>query len=178
MTEVDDSDLLHARPYDPQKAREYYLRTRHLKGRQKGTVRRPSSGLKTGKPTITKTHHSGSAKAAASSNRAALESRLDHLRDVLAELVDAAKKRSGVDTKPAKKTATKKEPEKKSKLTAAEKAKKAKAEREKYKKNPPTPQDSIPELQAKIADIRKQIEQAIENNRRKKSTSKTAAKGR
>jgi hypothetical protein len=36
-----DGDLAHRAPYDPAKARAYYLRTRKLKGRKKGAAKPP-----------------------------------------------------------------------------------------------------------------------------------------
>ena len=113
---IDDSALFHAGAYDPQKAHEYYLRTRKLKGRSPSAPQaspgRSSGGTATapaaigGKPNRFKTK---SKRAQLEAQKEHLKERLDHLRQVLEELVDAAKKRSGGD--PNKKDEKDKAPE-------------------------------------------------------------------
>lgn len=182
---VDDSALLHGRNYDPVKAHEYYLRTRQLKGRHRGS----------GNPPPRATAASPNQAAAARRQRlmqekAALERRLDHLRDVLAKLVADAKRRSGVET-PTKKTAATKKTASASKkssstkdkpLTEAQKREKAKKAKEEYDKTHPKVNLSgdIHTLQLQIQDIRAQIQKAIEDARAKSSrpTSQTASNGR
>lgn len=182
---IDDSSLLHySQGYDPVKARQYYLRTRQLKGRSPGQRDRVATGVVRSTPS--KGKKKSSRREEIQAQKAALEKRLDRLRDVLAELVEAAKTRSGVDTKSDKseKKSSEKEPQKKRKLTAKEKreaAERSKEHREKNEKKQP-PSKEIKELQAQIKDIRKQIKEALEDARKKKSrgtiTSKTAPKGR
>lgn len=173
---IDDSALLHARSsYDPVKAREYYLRTRKLKGRRKGGSddsigRRPAGSSPPGKKT--------SNRAALVAEREALENRLERLKEVLREAVEAAKRRSGVEPTEAK---TKKSSDKETKekpKTAAEKRKEAKEAKERYEKEkkPGLPQE-LEALRDKIADIRDQIKEALEDARRKsrpRSTFETA----
>lgn len=182
--EIDDSALIHGGTYDPAKAREYYLRTRHLKGRRRGAARpspsRPIRANQIGP-------HANSSKARAAeieAQRAALEKRLDRLREVLRELVDAAKKRSGVDESKdtPKDKADRNEKKKREKpLTASEKRKKAKADKERREKeNKPTSEKDLEDLQAQIKEIRAKIKDALEDARKKAAnhSPKTASKGR
>lgn len=188
MSVPDDSALFHRGAYDPAKAREYYLRTRQLKGRKPG-----SQVLAKGKPQASVAPSKG--KKAASkreqleAQKAALEKRLDRLRDVLRELVDAAKKRSGVDTdkeapdNDPKETASRNESKKKdTPLTSKQKKEKADKAREEYQKNNggPTLSKEVEQLQRQVQDIRAKIQKAVEDARTKSSTSKpqTASKGR
>lgn len=91
---------------------------------------------------------------AAQEKVAALQARLDKLREVLRELVKQAKARSGVDTKPTK-AAT---PAKEVKLTAKQKADKAAAAKKAYEKanKPVTLTEQQKQLTAKIkaAEVR------------------------
>ena len=104
---IDDSALLHAeKPYDAQKAREYYLRTRKLKGRKKGsgqptpTGRNPRGAQPKAAPHPVKPRKTKAQKQKeAEVQVAALKKRLARLKEALAELVKAAKLRSGVETK-------------------------------------------------------------------------------
>jgi hypothetical protein len=196
-TFIDDSALLdHRSEYDPVKAREYYLRTRQLKGRVKGRQDQPSGRQPAARQTTISRSRPASAPKAApkgkagggdlASQKKALEARLERLRDVLAELVEASKKRSGVETKAEKKAdkKSKSEPDKPEKKMTA-KQKKAQAERaekarkEEARKNPKPDKvtgGDLEELREKIADIKAQIKKALEDAR--KSHSKTAPKGR
>ena len=180
MSEIDDSYLLHySKGYDPVKAREYYLRTRQLKGR------RPAAGdydAERGRKYYRQVQKmTGNEEYAATSEarkqleeqKAALKKRLERLDEVLAELVRAAKSRSGIKTEPAK---TKSDPEdtpkdkasrnesakKDTPLTSAEKAKKAKEAREQYQKENKGPSLSteVKQLQTKIKAVQAQIEKA------------------
>lgn len=168
--------------YDKAKAHEYYLRNRQLKGRRRGGVVPPRGTPQTlrliNKHTPKKAH-------AHEAEVAALKARLEKLRDLLAKLVEDAKKRSGVDS--PKKSTTKKsasgsgggKDSKTSPLTAKQKREasaRAKKSYEKNKdKNKQSPSNEIEELQKKIADIRAKIKDAIERAH-KQSKSKTAGK--
>lgn len=185
MSEIDDSALFHyAKGYDPEKARAYYLRTRQLKGRKRGTTsdvvtrpageqspssqRRSTSGSKSQTP---------SQREALMKQKAALEARLDRLRDVLAQLVEAAKKRSGVDTKSAEnKTSpeTKDTPDKK--LTRAEKREKAEAAREAYEPDPTVSQE-VKQLQDQVQDVLSQIKAAAADAQRQRSSQSNNSNG-
>jgi len=176
----DDSALFHGGEYDPAKAREYYLRTRELKGRKKGSAPPPAKGRPAAKATVTKL--STKQKAATTQAKiAALKKRLETLRDALAELVAAAKKRSGVDPKDTKggkgsgSTST-------SKLTPKQKKQAAARSKEYYEKHKDkTPDEQIKALEAQIKSIKARIKAAIADAKKKpakKSKSKTASKGR
>lgn len=188
---IDDSALIHARtPYDPQKAREYYLRTRKLKGRRTARVVEPKGN---GRPhAVAVPAHKKSSKgrnAELMAQKAALEKRLDRLRDILAQKVKAAKRRSGVEDKSPKKSsqekAAKSERGKNDKpLTAAEKHKKAAKARADYKKEHggdkgDSVSNEIAQLKKQIADIKARIAAAIQDAQKQhQSTHQTAPKGR
>ena len=185
MTPPDDSALLHARaPYDPAKAREYYLRTRKLKGRRSVRVVAPKGK---GRPhavpvPVKKSNRQAELKA----ERAALEKRLDRLRDILAQKVKAAKSRSGVEDHSKKSSREKAAKDQRGKndkpLTASEKRQKADKAREDYKKEHGSTSVSqeIADLRKQIADIRARIDAAIKDaqQQHRKSTHQTASKGR
>jgi len=182
MTVPDDSSLLHARaPYDPAKAREYYLRTRKLKGRRRARVVAPKAvGRPHAVPVHTKKRTSANELQA---QREALERRLDQLRDILAQKVKEAKRRSGIKDTTVHKTSREKAASSKSKshekpLTAAQKREKAKKAREDYK--PKSDAQEIVQLREQIADIRAKIAAAIKDaqEQHRKSTHQTAPKGR
>lgn len=182
MQAPDDSALLHAaRPYDPTKAHEYYLRTRKLKGRKKGI------GADTGRsPQVTNiTYLTGPAKNQAKKDQhhqevaarvAALQKRLDRLKNILAELVKAAKERSGVDTKPdtTKKAEPAKDTQSKPKTASQKKEAAAKA-RDAYKKEHPQSlskqekslQADLQQTREKIQQIREELKASVERARQK-----------
>ena len=187
---IDDSDLIHARAaYDPAKAREYYLRTRKLKGRRPARLVAPKGG---NRPHAVPVHAKKSNRAAElHAQRLALEKRLDQLRDILAAKVRAAKKRSGIETPTHKKASSSKESAAKKTrgsnskpLSASEKREKAAKARADYKKEHHGDKKSsdaqeIVKLRKQIADIRARIDAAIKDAQKKhKSTHQTASKGR
>lgn len=186
-----------AHQYDPVAAREYYLRTRKLKGRKKGvapqaTGRPTSTAVATTRGPVKKAVAAPVKKTAGSpKGMAELRARLSRLEQVLDDMqarVAAAKARSGIDT-PTKKAAetkktsesTSKEPSKK---TTAQKKADAKAAKERYdkNKNPETSQqaqsvqDEIEEVQQKIAEARKELATALA--KLKASSSKPTPKPR
>lgn len=214
---IDDSFLLHySKGYDPAKARAYYLRTRKLKGRRQGlsqlTEEQIAAQVKARKER--KQAAKEAFEKAATGNegkydryrpptpeqrreqlkkqRAELEARFKRLQDVLEKLVEAAKARSGVETKsekqsstktPSKEKATSKESTKKdSPLTTAEKKEKAAKAKEEYQKENggPSLSTEVVQLQKKIADIRKKIDAAVADARQKTSgpQNQTASNGR
>lgn len=162
MPQADEIILLHGNaPYDAAKRHQYYLRTRHLKGR-------PSSGgdRNGGRPaTVTPIGEAKSKQAHAevAARVDELKSRLAHLESVLRTLVDAAKKRSGIDTKDqaAKKDTSKPKAKDKPK-TAAEKKKAAEDERKRLAKETGRTTLSAQEqaLQRDIAAVREKIAKA------------------
>lgn len=193
---IDDSGLFHG-TYDPVKAREYYLRTRKLKGRPRGKTTWSKEEFKKhatgnegtyarpgGKPNRSKTK---SRREELLRQQEALEKRLDRLRDVLAELVEAAKKRSGGD--PNKKAdekdkapetqadkADRNAAEKDAKpLTSKQKADKAKAAKEAYEREHPNSLSTDVEiLREQVKDIQGKIQDALAaaRERRNKAGSK------
>lgn len=177
---IDDTGLFHG-DYDPTYAREYYLRTRKLKGRKKGfstssvSSPRPSK-MKTGAVQV----HQGqkaplSKQAKLRQQKEALQKRLEVLRDALSQLVEAAQARSGVqkntaekktaETKAKTSTSTKKTSSSKDKPeTAAQKKERAKKAKEEYeKKNPGSLSQDVEILQAQIEDIKAKIAKALKD---------------
>jgi uncharacterized coiled-coil protein SlyX len=122
---MDEDSLSHV--YDAAKRREYYLKNRHLKGRQRGSGKAIKPRVKS-RAEIARERH-----AHLSEQVAALKGRLEKLQAALKILVEQAKKRSGVKSpaSPAKKAATpqQKASAKPQKLTAAQKKAKAEAEK-------------------------------------------------
>lgn len=184
---IDDSALLHGGTYDPAKAREYYLRTRKLKGRQKGGTDSPAGRLSGGG----RSSGGGSNSALRNSRRqkllqqqADLEKRLDRLREVLADLSSLSKKKTGAE--PAKKTSSDNKSSKDSKskskpLTEAQKREKRKDSKERYEEEQGTSLVAdVDQLRTQVRDIRAKIEAAQAEARRKSSQSKkqTAANRR
>ena len=175
---IDDSALIHGKVYDPQKAHEYYLRTRQLKGRKPG-VSKPSasqvarvSPIQGVKPNRAYTR---SRQEELQAQKEALKKRLEHLREVLADLVEKAKKRSHSD--PNKKTSDSKDTapetqvdkadrnsaEKDRKpLTAKQKSDKARKAKEEYEKeHPNTLSQDVDILREQVKDIKAKIEKAM-----------------
>lgn len=146
-----DDTLVH--DYDAIKRREYYLRTRKLKGRKKGSVQ-PAPHKKT------RAQRQAERRRKQEAQIAALKGRLEKLRDVLAELTKKAQERSGVDTsKTTSKPSTSsqhKSSGKTEKLTAAQKAAKAKADK-KRREADQTPEAQIKSLNEKIKTIQERI---------------------
>lgn len=192
---VDDSALLtHRSEYDPAKAREYYLRTRQLKGRRKAGAYDESRGRRYYRQVQNLTKPGSEAAMRASrrkkllAEKAALEKRLEELQNALELLVNAAKKRAGVKEDPAEKnsdpteTAAKNEKAKKDQpLTEAQKRDKREASREAYaKENRTTLATSVQDLRDQVQDMRAKLETAVAEARRKASQSntETASKGR
>lgn len=177
--------------YDPQKAHDYYVRTRHLKGRHGGSGHPLSSGRQGGG----NQHHPPKKSAKelqkeAHARVAALEKRLERLREVLRELVKQSKARAGVETKntPTKKAAASGGGSKghDKPLTAAQKRDAAKRSEEYRKKHPEHKSDDkkAKEVEAKIKDVREQIRkiraelQAASQRGRAHMQTQTAPKGR
>src|SRR6188768_767944 len=181
MTKIDDSALFHGGEYDPAKAREYYLRTRELKGRKKGSADEPSGGdrkakTQAGKGGAKALQTKTSSKKRSSTTQAKideLKKRLAKLKTALAELVAAAKKRSGVDSK-APSGAKGSDSKGTSHLTAKQK----RENKEYYEKHKDkSPDEELEALTKQIKEIRAKIKKAIadaKKNPAKKSKSKTA----
>lgn len=176
MAAPDDSALLHAgRYYDPAKAREYYLRTRQLKGRRRGRAEEPSSDRQKASSAKPDSALRASRRGQLLAEKAKLERRLDELKDALELLVDAAKKRAGVkedkseDQSDPKETAAKNEKSKKDKpLTEKQKREKREASKEQYEKEQGTSlAQNVDSLRGQVQDVRAKLEAAIADARRK-----------
>lgn len=186
----DDINLLHAdRVYDPQKAREYYLRTRKLKGRRPTTASIESPGrggrrIQTirpqGSPSVRPAGKGNSRQAELKAQKEALEKRLDRLKEVLREAVAAAKARSGGDPNksssesekdkapetPKDKADRNKEQKKDKPESPAQKKERAKKAKEAYEKeNPGSLSQDVEILQAQVRDIREKIQKALANSK-------------
>jgi chromosome segregation ATPase len=148
---VNGTEVAHA--YDATKRREYYLRTRKLKGRKPGAVK-PKT-----KPKLTRAQRQAARTRKLEAQVDALKARLEKLREVMAQLTAEAKARSGVkDTKSSKKTTPSKGKATPKQQTAAQKAKAAKAAeeyREKHKDE--LLADQVKSLNGKIKTIQERI---------------------
>lgn len=168
LGEAREISLLHE--YDPVKAREYYLRNRVLKGRKKAAPEEPvgrigSAVSITARPPAKKKPSLAAKRRRqrkeAEARVAALKVRLDRLRDILQELVKAAKARSGVDVEESKSPAQKQKDAKgKSPQTAAQKRDYAKRAKEKYDKEHQSTSKQAEELNKQIQAVEEKIRQA------------------
>lgn len=146
--------------YDATKRREYYLRTRQLKGRKPGSVKttKPRLQARPKPPKKTRAQRQAERRRKIQAQVEELKIRLAHLRFVMAEETKKAQARSGVKPSktPAKKAGTKKAAAKK--LTVSEKNKAAKRSAEYRKKNPDLALDEqVKSLNAKIKTIQERI---------------------
>jgi chromosome segregation ATPase len=202
MSEIDDSALLHMRPseggarYDPVKAREYYLRTRKLKGRTKSAIVTTAPRTRVSEKPTSKPSASRKPKKTSEQKRKeaqvkvdALKGRLAKLKALLAKLVAEAKGRSGVEpkkdttnkTESPKEKATRNATAKDRKpLTTEQKAEARKRSKEYYQENKTAQKDEstskeIAQVQAQIKEVRSQLKKALENA---KKDSKGRASGK
>lgn len=178
----DGTILMHGdTPYDPVKAHEYYIRTRHLKGRHPGGhvpvrahTRKLSKGnytvkLSNGK-TVTLTRQQLVEQQAYAAKRIAdIKNRLNELTDKIKKMIkEAEKTKESTTEKPTaadKRKAAKESKQYRSKHKQ-ELANKAKATREKAPaKKTTTSKDSVAELKTKITEIKGRLKQAVEIQR-------------
>lgn len=186
----DGTILLHAgAPYDPVKAHEYYIRTRHLKGRHKGTSRSVpvrahtrnlnksnyTVRLSNGK-TVTLTHQQLVEQQAYAAKRVTdITKRLKELTDKLRQMLhEAEKKKADANKKPT--VADKKKAAEKSKQYRQKHKQQIKnKEKQQKTKTPPkkttTSKDPVVELKSKITEIRTRLKDAI-NVQRELATAK------
>jgi chromosome segregation ATPase len=159
LTKMQPSERRLAHEYDPVARREYYLKTRELTGRKKGSGDQLTR-LTRSSTIIEKPRQKPKPKTATERRKAtearleALKGRLEKLQKVLADLVDKTGGGHKKDDSPDSKK--RREP---SKLTAKQKADAAKRSKEYRKKNPPSEQikqitAKIKKIQAKIAKLR------------------------
>jgi hypothetical protein len=186
----DDSALIHGKYYDRQKAHEYYLRTRMLKGRKTAAVPQVAPDQHASRVGAGSSNKSPQTRQASiDAQEAALRAKISRLESVLAELVNAAKARSGVDTK-KKPSGSGKGSSKTSKSdkvdtpqTAAQKQKDAKRAHDYYEKHKPkgaTPAQELQALEQRVREIKGRIQKALQAARQKPhaQSDQTAAQGR
>lgn len=183
-------ELTHARVYDPVKAREYYLRTRELKGRKPRQAvattgsRQPAQGMPMRSPAkgTSNTNLRDSRRKELEARKANLEAKLDRLQALYRERIAAAKKRSGIKTAdieeatPSSKSTTEKGSKAKGKsdskdkpLTESQKREKREASREQYaKENKTSLAVEVQQLEAQIRDMQSKL-QAVAAKARKKA---------
>ena len=177
-------------PYDPQKSREYYLRTRKLKGRQASSTPVPTSRAKGSATVAVKTIKnvvkplrltSKQRQESVNARVGSLRKRLDYLKNVLKDLLKEAESKE-----PAKKetTSNKRDSGKQRDQTVQQKREAAVRSKDFYDKNKKTDDSSdknveadIEKVREKIRKIRAQLKDAIENARQHSSKLKTV-KGR
>ncbi|QGJ89065.1 hypothetical protein SEA_BURLEY_21 [Gordonia phage Burley] len=176
------SELFHE--YDPVKAREYYLRTRQLKGRKPAAGKTPPKGRGPSKAELAKRKLAAKRKAERAELKkklAELEVRVDQLNRAIKQAKVAAMRRAGnvsEDTlnrmisaevkSPGSSKGMKdeKEPDKKKEKsskpddkTAAEKREAAKAAKEAYEKeNPDAGEDSNSDIREKVDKTAERLE--------------------
>lgn len=175
----DGTILMHdGAPYDPVKAHEYYIKNRHLKGRQKSSGRSTTVGLnkanytvglKNGK-TVTLTQKQLVEQQVYAEKRITnIKNRLNELTTKIKKMLkEAEQKKESVNKKPT--AADKREASKESKQYRQkhkqELANKAKKARDKTpSKKTLTSKDSVVELKSKITEIKGQLKAAIEIQR-------------
>lgn len=167
MKTPDGAILMHGpRPYDPQKAHEYYLRTRKLKGRKKGstyTVKGPGGKTQT-----------LSAKELAEQKQNSAE-RVAAIKEKLHKLTSELKKRMA-DAREAE-AKNKKGPTAAEKAEAAREAKKYRDKNKQKLKNKAksgggskkstsgSKTESVDELKQKVAKVKDILKSAVERQR-------------
>jgi hypothetical protein len=180
--------ILHAGDYDPVKAREYYLRTRELKGREKGESVEPESVRVANRASAAAETKQQEVKSDRSERQAQLkaqleelEIRVDQLNAAIKKAKRAAMSRAGVsedtlarmitkevkspgsskgmgDAKDEKGSDSDSDSSDKPK-TAEQKRKAAKAAKEKYdEENPDSPEAADQALQDKIDETAEKLE--------------------
>jgi vacuolar-type H+-ATPase subunit I/STV1 len=157
-----DDELVHATDYDPVKRREYYLKMRELKGRDKAATPATGGGDRPKFKFSAPVHNRGvvvkndahARQQAISVKVGQLKERLGKLKEKLESLREKAKKKDEEKASGGKKTSSTDSKDQKP-LTAAEKRKKAADERKRYEKEK-KPADKLPETEAELlAEIRK-----------------------
>lgn len=153
-----------AHAYDPAKAHAYYERTKKLKGRQPGSATDNGGSRPTGTTTAPRPPKMASPSGSTSERVAALKARLNRLKEVLDQLVEAAQKRSGVDDTTQetnkKKAAAKDNAPDKPKTAAQKKADAERAKKMRAAKGETSPSDEAAKIKAQIAEVEKKIADA------------------
>jgi DNA repair exonuclease SbcCD ATPase subunit len=171
--------------YDPVKAREYYLRTRKLKGRRHGRAEPVLKGRMRGTSSVSLRHpRQPKPKQTAEKRRKAVEAkvaklkqRLERLKEVLTKLVKEAQERSGIDTpheKAMKKAKANSDRKSRKPLTSRQKHDAAKRAKEAYEKEQKDPSHEVEALQEQIKEIRAKIKAAVADAHKQLARSKSA----
>jgi len=165
------------REYDPEYARQYYLRTRQLKGRKRGLADLPASRAASGKGSLpTSSKQDSPVQSITKERTEQLKARLEKLKVLLKQLLEEAHKQSGME--PPKKEDSPKDPNSsgssgpaKPKTQAQKRA--AKEALDKYKKEHKNDQpkevkktdeqlsNEIEQVRAKIKEIRQKIAESV-----------------
>lgn len=192
----DGTILMHDHaPYDPVKAHEYYIRTRHLKGRQRGravTVRSHTRNVGGKSQSYTVTLGNGKTvtltrqqlieqQAYAAKRVAEIKTRLTELTDKLKKMLEEARKRKAdANKKPtaadkAKAAQKSKQYRQKHKQQLANKAKAARAKKAKTPaKKHTTHTFTVAELEHKITAIKSRLKAAVSIQRSLNSAKPTS----
>lgn len=168
MKPVDEvvAEILHANGqtpvYDAAKRREYYLKTRELKGRRRGTVHTPVRPPARGSNLPAPRKKMAPQAKTTVQRIAELKVRLEKLKTLLQKLGEEAKARSGVESK-SDRSSTSSSSKSSGSATAKEK-REAKEYYEKHKKEEKkeTPAQEEKALQQKIERVREQIKEMRE----------------
>lgn len=165
--------------YDPVKRKEYYERTKQLKGRRRSSETYAPAARRTSfnrTVAAVKPVSSNARSKSPTQTLNELEGRLKRLREVLQELVKQAKARSGVETKgsTSKSSSSTKAASSKPK-TAAQKKEAAKNAKE-YREKNETPSQKAAQLRKQIADVQKKIAKAREELAKAEQRSKQRSK--
>lgn len=149
-------------PYDPVKAREYYLRTRQLKGRQTSEGDEPTKGRSSSVARYSSPRKKSAAEKTPAQRQKDIEVRVGQLKDrlaklrkVLTDLTKQVKSNSEDSPQPSKASSDRK-------LTGSQKAEARKRSKEYYEKNKkddPASNDTKA-LEEKIQDVMSKIEEA------------------
>lgn len=158
---ISGDELVHATDYDPVKRREYYLKMRELKGRDRSAARdsggsRPIARFSAPSSArgVVKVNDAHARQQAISVRVGQLKERLGKLKEQLESLREKARKKNK-DEGSGDKKATSSDSKDDKPLTSAEKRKKAKDAQERYEKEK-KPKDKLPETEEELlAEIRK-----------------------
>lgn len=151
-----DFILAHAAEYDPRKRREYYLRTRRLKGRQTGSKVTPA-----GSPgRVVPPSNAARLKQARAQRIAELKARLERLEavlDALMQQVKAKREGSAKGTSPTKSSSSTSSGGSDRKLTAKQKREAAERSKKYREENKEQKSETAEQIEAKIANVRQKI---------------------
>lgn len=158
----DGTILMHGRaPYDPVKAHEYYIRTRQLKGRKKGTT---FSVTKPGGTTVVLTARELTEQRAYAAKRVNdIKLKLVELTSELRKAMSEAREKKSKSEREAKKPPTAAEKAEAAKDSKTYRAKNKQKIANKQKSTARTKQEADPvkTLQTKIEGIRKRLSAAV-----------------